>query len=65
VTGASAGIGYAIANELARCGMKVIGCLPILELILITYSQYQQLRYGEGKFFGQLSCNGLCLQQYA
>jgi NADP-dependent 3-hydroxy acid dehydrogenase YdfG len=26
VTGASAGIGYAIANELARCGMKVIGC---------------------------------------
>ena len=26
MTGASAGIGYAIANELARCGMKVIGC---------------------------------------
>uniref|UniRef100_A0A3Q0RSA6 Dehydrogenase/reductase SDR family member 11 n=1 Tax=Amphilophus citrinellus TaxID=61819 RepID=A0A3Q0RSA6_AMPCI len=26
VTGASAGIGAAVAVELVRCGMKVVGC---------------------------------------
>ncbi|XP_055344654.1 dehydrogenase/reductase SDR family member 11-like [Paramacrobiotus metropolitanus] len=41
VTGASAGIGYAIADALARSGMKVIGCARNTEKILELAKKYK------------------------
>ena len=35
VTGASAGIGFALAEELAKQGMKVVGCARNIEKIQV------------------------------
>lgn len=37
VTGASVGIGAAIAKELVRYGMKVVGCARNVEKIQVCY----------------------------
>ncbi len=36
VTGASSGIGYAVAKQLAQLGMKVVGCARNIEKIKVS-----------------------------
>ncbi|XP_028275229.1 dehydrogenase/reductase SDR family member 11-like [Parambassis ranga] len=45
VTGASVGIGSAIAKELVRCGMKVVGCARDVEKIQKLESECQSAGY--------------------
>ena len=40
VTGASSGIGAAIANELVLLGMKVVGCARKVEKIEVRFSLF-------------------------